>query len=287
MATRAITIKRPNLERFVTGYPDKAVEILMRCCHDLDIEREILQFLLDPGQPPKNKSLDALDTTNANNAHVTSTQRSSHAAQRTSSFSNHHPQPSRKISGRYSAEPPSPPRTGSNYSKSLASKEGIENILILTMDEDDDIKKHPATLRTAPIEYSVIGQHMLSDGRICESEIEELDERQISIPQRGIPGTFVDVTVSFRVQLTWRRTRTKSNASHRTTFYLVRQEFLDIDILLGSPDSGEGMFITLCPNTQVHRGFATRKHMLTGQIYRNQCHRTSKKAKLSTLGSTT
>jgi hypothetical protein len=184
-------------------------------------------------------------------------------------------------------EHPNTLTTGSSHSKSLTSKEGIENILILTMDEDDNIKKHPATLRTAPIEYSVIGQHMFSDGRISKSEIEELDERQISIPQRGTPGTFVDVAVLFRVQLTWRRTRTKSNASHSTTFYLVGQEFLDIDILLGSPDSGEGMFITLCPSTQVHRGFATREHMLTGQIYRNQCHRTSKKAKLSTLGSTT
>jgi hypothetical protein len=248
MATRAGTIKRPHLERFVMEYPDKAVEMLMRCCHDLDIEKEILQFLLDLDQPPKNKPLNALDTTNANIARVTSTQRSSPAAQRTSSFSNHHRQPSRKISGMgYNAEPPSPPRTGSNYSKSLASKEGIENIVILTMDEDDDIKAHPATLKTAPIEYSVIGLQMLSDGRICEREIKEIDEQQISIPQRGIPGTLVDVTVSFRVQLTWRRTRTKSNASHSTTFYLVRQEFLDIDILLGSLDSGEGMFINVVP----------------------------------------
>jgi hypothetical protein len=247
MATRAGTIKRPHLERFVMEHPDKAVEILMRCCHDSDIEKEILHFLLDPDQTPKNKPLNALDTTNANNAHVTSTQRSPPTAR---SFSNHHRQPSRSISGmRHNAEPPSPPRTGSNYSKSLTSKEGIENIFILTMDENDDIKTRLATLKTAPIEYSVIGQHMLSDGRINESEIEEIDERRIAIPQRGIPGTLIDVTVSLRVQLTWRRTRTKSNASHSTTFYIVRQEFLDIDVLLGSPDSGEGMFITLYPST--------------------------------------
>jgi hypothetical protein len=249
MATRSITIKRPNLERFVMDYPDKAVEILMRCCHDVDVEKEIVQFLLDPGQPPKNEPLNALDTTNANNAHVTSTQRSSPVAQRTSSFSSNRRQPSRNISGMGpNTEPPSPPRTGSNHSKSLASKEGIENILILTTNEDDDIKKHLATLKPAPIMYSVIGQHMFSAGRICESEIQEIDKQQISVPQRGVPGTFVDVTVSSCAELTWKRIRSTSKASHSTLFYLVSQEYLDIDVLLGSPDSGEGMFTTLCPS---------------------------------------
>jgi hypothetical protein len=248
MATRAITIKRSNLDRLVTEYPDKAVEILLRCCHDWDIEKEIMQFLLDAGQPPKSKPLDALDTTNTNNAHVNSTQRSSPVAQRTSLFSSHRRQPSRNISGiGPNAEPPSPPKSASNHSKSLASKEGKENILILTTDENDDIKKLPATMKPAPIKYSVISQHMFSAGRICENETEEIEEQQIYVPRRGVPGTFLEITVSFRAELTWKRSRSTSNASHRTTFYLVDQEFLDIDILLGSPDSGEGMFTTLVP----------------------------------------
>jgi hypothetical protein len=243
------TIKRPVLERFVDGYPDKAVDILLKACHDDDIKKELVDFLLDPGQPPKSKPHNGPEPTIASTAHAIPNPRSSAISQRTSSFSkDHRRHSSRNYAGvGQHTEPPSPPRTRSNHSKSLAGKDGRENIVILATNEDDDIETHLATMKPAPIEHSVIGEHMFLVGRICESNIEDIDEELISIPRRGVPGTLIQVAVSSRAELTWKRST--SNASHKTMFYLMPQEFLDIDLLLGSPDSGEG---TLLCSVQAH-----------------------------------
>jgi hypothetical protein len=226
--------KRVVLEGFVEDYPDKAVDILMKCCHEPDIAKEIVDFLLD-------QRLNATYTISDNNASIAPNPKTSNISQRPGSFSSHRQQPSHSIPGvEAHTDSPSPPTTRSDHSRSLSGKDGKENILILATNEDDDIEKHPATMKLAPIEYSVIGQHMFTAGRICESNIKAIEEEQISVPQRGVPGALRQITVSSRAELTWKRSI--SNASHRTTFFLVAQEFLDTDLLLGSLDSGEGMY---------------------------------------------
>jgi hypothetical protein len=226
--------KRVVLEGFVEDYPDKAVDILMKCCHEPDIAKEIVDFLLD-------QRLNATYTISDNNASIAPNPKTSNISQRPGSFSSHRQQPSHSIPGvEAHTDSPSPPTTRSDHSRSLSGKDGKENILILATNEDDDIEKHPATMKLAPIEYSVIGEHMFTAGRICESNIKAIEEEQISVPQRGVPGALRQITVSSRAELTWKRSI--SNASHRTTFFLVAQEFLDTDLLLGSLDSGEGMY---------------------------------------------
>jgi hypothetical protein len=227
-------MKRPVLQSFVENHPGKAVEVLMKCCHDQDIEKDIVDYLLD-------QQLESTDNTGNNDAYVAPTPKRSLASQRTGSFSSNPRQSTRNHSGFGThAEPPSPPTTRSNNSKSLSGKDGRETILILATNEDDGIEKLPATMMLAPIEYSVISEQMFDNGRICDSNIEEIDEEEISVPRRGAPGLLSQITVSSRAKLTWKRS--KSNASHTTMFYLVHQQFLDVDLLLGSLDSGEGTF---------------------------------------------
>jgi hypothetical protein len=232
-------MKRPVLERFVEEHPEKAVEVLIKCCHDQDIEKDIIDYLLD-------HQAKSPDNTGNNDAYVAPAPKKPSASQRTGSFSSNPRQSTRNYPGTGArADYPSPPKTRSNHSKSLSGKDGRENIVILAMEEDGEIEEHLATMMLAPIEYSVINEHMFHAGRICNSNIEEIDEEEISVPRRGAPGTFTQITVSSRAKLTWKRS--KSNASHKTMFYLVDQEFLDIDLLLGSLDSGEGTSVTPAP----------------------------------------
>lgn len=146
------------------------------------------------------------------------------------------------------------------------------------MNEDDDIEKHPATMMFAPIKYSVINKYMFDEGRICDSNIEEIDDVEITVPLRGSPGSFSQITVSSRAKLTWKRS--KSNASHKTMFYVVHQEFLDIDLLLGSLDSGEGMSLVPTPE-QIRNGHTL--HILTDQICQKQHHHLPQKEKVTML----
>jgi hypothetical protein len=230
------TVKRSMLQRLVDDYPDKAVDIFVNSLHHLDIEKEIVQFLLDPGEPQKRKPQNTLDITNAPTA---PTLKTSHSwQQRPISSSGHRQQPPYPAGP--NAEPMSPP---TSRGKSMTSKDGKENINILATDEDDDIKTHLATMRPAPIDYSVIGEHLFAHGRISDSHKEEIDPQQMLVPYRGVAGSFRQVLVSYRAELTWKRA--KSNSTHSTVFYLVPTEFLDIDVLLGNPDSGLGMFSIL------------------------------------------
>ncbi|KAF1922179.1 uncharacterized protein M421DRAFT_427198 [Didymella exigua CBS 183.55] len=261
-------LKRPVLQRFVGDHPEKAVEVLIKCCHDQDIEKDIIEYLLD-------QQLKSTENTGNNEAYVAPAPKQLSASQRTGLFSSDPRQSTRNYPGTEAhAGSPSPPKTRSNHSKSLSGKDGRENILILAMNEDDDIEKHPATMMKAPIEYSVINKHMFDAGRICDSNIEEIAEEQISVPRRGAPGTFRQITVSSRAKLTWKRS--KSNASHETTFFLVDQEFLDIDLLFGSLDSGEDMPEIMPPPPPKGQGPKFKEH--AGSFHRSSDARHGSKA---------
>ncbi|KAH7411620.1 hypothetical protein DE146DRAFT_243335 [Phaeosphaeria sp. MPI-PUGE-AT-0046c] len=246
MGSRAPTIKRSYLERFVTDFKDKAVEILLRCCNDQEIEREILHILLEN---PASTS----DNTDASNKHVPPAAKKSPSSQRTGSFSSSHRRQTSHGHMGPNGEPPSPPKSRSNHSKSLVGKDGAETIIILSSTEDDDIKTSIVSMKRAQTEYSVISEHIFDEGRIAESNVEEIEEERITIPRRGALGSFVNVKVSSIVELTWRPTKSKSKASHCTVFYLVPQEFLDIDVLIGSLDSGEGQALTFQEDESFHR----------------------------------
>ncbi|KAL5118719.1 hypothetical protein ACEQ8H_003396 [Pleosporales sp. CAS-2024a] len=234
MGSRALTIKPHNVERLVTAFPDKAVEVLMRCCHDPELERELLQFLLDP-------SPGAPTTSNANHVHAPPVTKSSLGAKRIDSFSDPSQQRFRAPS-RIGANtrPPSPPASRSNPRSSVSNRDGSEHVIVMEIDEDiGDVKEHLATLKRAATEYSVIGDHMFTTGRICPSKIEDIVQQEIWVPHRSAPGSTTLVP---------------------TLFYLVSQEFIGIDILLGYADSGEDPPEAMPVSPTRGAGVNTREH---------------------------
>lgn len=238
MTSKAPTIRRHHLQRFVTDFKEKAVDILLRCCHDENIEKEIVDVLLEV-------PTSAANNPHTNNTHLPPAAKTYSNPQRAAPIpSGHHRQASNGYVGPNEA-PPSPPKTRSNQSKSISGRDSTENIVILSLTEEDEVKKSVAIMKLAQTNYSVIGEHMIKEGRIPGNNVEDIDEQWISIPKKGAPGSSVSVKVTSCAELTWKRmkpTRFMSQASHSTVFYLVAQELLDIDVLLGNADSGEGMW---------------------------------------------
>lgn len=214
---------RVPVRKLVQQYPEKAVEILVRCCQDSDIQNEIVMYLLDPDLPPNNIAVDVPGTFNNPSARGPLHQISSNDR-----FGS--PPTQRKPSDRSSGA------SISSHSRSLSSKDGRETIMILA-DGEQGSDEHPAQMRTAQVAFSVIGEHMFSEGRIGDFNTRTIPEQSIHLPRRGFPGAFVNVTVTACVRLTWQRPRSRT---HSTWFYLVPEEMLDIDVLLGYDDSGEG-----------------------------------------------
>lgn len=203
--SRELTIKPLYLERFVTDCKEKAVEILLRDCHDEKVEKEILHVLLD---------------------HLMTSSRKIYTG---NTFVDQ------------ILEPPRTAMSRSAHSKSVFDNSITQNILILSLKEDGQIKESIASMKSAPIKYSIIGTHMFEEGGIAESVIEGTDEKRISILQRGSLDTLISIIVATYAELTWKRLgSTGDNTTHSTVFYLVPREFLNTDVVLGSLDLGKG-----------------------------------------------
>jgi hypothetical protein len=248
--SKPITIKLSSVQRLIADHPEKAAEMLWKCCHDETVQEEIKVFLIDNlDQQPKSKphrssSYTAkIDNIPAIPAPITPP--GSHRSHRSGSFSDYHRTPNRNHAAIRGKQDPSPTRSGSMHSKSSISKSAKEYIFILATSDDEDLIEHPARMKSAQVEHSVINDNMFAAGRICGSNIEEeIPEQEIAIPCRRTPEMYTYVTVSSCAKLTWRRS--SSDATHKTLFYLVPQEYLDIDVLLGIRDSGEGTYRKLC-----------------------------------------
>lgn len=242
---------RVPIRRLVKDHPEKAVDILVRCCQDADIQNEILFYLLDPDLKSSGTPVEVSESANPTNARHTTSALDSERA--TLPLGRRRPS---DRSARASRLPPSPTRTASSYSRSLASKDGKECIIFLTA-VDERPEEHLAQMRNAQIELSVISEHMFDEGRICESHITSVPRQVISVPRPGLPGSFLNVSVSSCAKLTWKR---PGSRTHSTTFYLVPPDMLDIDVLLGCEDSGEGMHSLplvwfICLGTHVNNVF--------------------------------
>lgn len=234
MDTRDL-VRYSNLRDLVDQHPAEVVEFLLRCLPEKT--DELASVIFRANQRTKGP---VIDTTVANSPYTerdTSVRTKPSDAQR----------PGSSAGGRRSFRdlqtsrprlPPSPTGTTSSHSRSLASKDGRENILILATGEEGDVQEHVARMKTAQIEYSVIADHMFHDGRICEDNIISLPAKRLTVPVRSLPGTSKDVIVSSGAKLTW--VRPPSSSTYKTLFYLVPSEDIDIDVLLGCHDSGEG-----------------------------------------------
>lgn len=99
-------------------------------------------------------------------------------------------------------------------------------------------------MRTAPIEYSVIREDVVYERLFRSASISPVPGERISLPCPGVSGDML--ISSFWTELTWRRP--DSDPTHKTAFYLVPRRLLDIDVLLGYRDSGEGVYHRFCPS---------------------------------------
>lgn len=97
----------------------------------------------------------------------------------------------------------------------------------------------PVSLRRdSTVRYSLIRKE--AQERVLSEELIEGDRHyDITLPETAIPlGIHPEICISESVLLTWSRRR--NNPTHRTRFFLVSNDVLRTDVLLGYEDSGEG-----------------------------------------------
>lgn len=152
-----------------------------------------------------------------------------------------HPQqkPARRISsttGQYSLlSPPrsAPPVTSHSFKNDVVAG---EDVILLSVTEEGTINKHVVRMRAASIQYSLIREDVVLE-RGLRSSLVKLDEFSVSVPHGTDTEDLEDIQVSFSISITWRRPG--SNSTHATKFYVVPNDTIDTDLLLGNADSGQ------------------------------------------------
>lgn len=130
--------------------------------------------------------------------------------------------------------PPSPPETGSSLgSRSARGESSTRQYILVPYYTGVEVKEKIFRMNTAPIRHSVIREDIVSRLGIDVDQ----EEGFVYLPNLANPNSWTPVRTDTSVTLDWRRP--KSQATHSTTFLLVRKDLLDTDVLLGFGDSGE------------------------------------------------
>lgn len=103
-------------------------------------------------------------------------------------------------------------------------------------------------MEIAPIKHSVMREDVVRKRNLISS-LTPIDEFVVFVPHPTGPGPQRQVSVSHCATLEWRRPH--SQATHSTTFYIVPNDILDIDIVLGYEDYG--------PTSGAHPCFYTNR----------------------------
>ncbi|KAF2686955.1 hypothetical protein K458DRAFT_402477 [Lentithecium fluviatile CBS 122367] len=231
---------RRLVDQFVRQWPKKAVDILVRCCDDENILREIMTDLAV--QQPGTSQQEAFSPSNGLNLTIgrlgqprpTSSRDSQHSAS---------PPPRQTPRRRPSSNarpfaPPSPPSTrtaSSVISHSSKDDVGPGEYIVLIIITEKSVDEKVARMRNEPIMHSVMREDVARKRKITTSRAEEC---YVSVPHPTVARAHTQVPVLECATVEWRRPQ--SNSTHSTTFYIVPRDVLDIDILLGYEDSGEG-----------------------------------------------
>ena len=231
------------VKQLVTDHPEKAVDILVRCCDDERIYSDIMTCLVQPSQgrdealSPRN----SLNITLAPPSPMSPVDSQHSGSPRPLHRLPHHP-----ISSARPFAPLSPPRTASSVT-SHASRDGAaspEYVFFFTS-HGRVIDETLVRMRTAHIKHSVIRQDIVHNRHLLGS-LNQLEPSYVSVTRSATPHARKEVQTSCSIELEW--SRPHSEMTHRTTFYLVSGDALDTDVLLGYDDSGEGasgMYTTL------------------------------------------
>ncbi len=108
-------------------------------------------------------------------------------------------------------------------------------VVIVNGRADGQVQEHKLSMVTAPVHHSLIREDIVRTRLYNTVSIESVPNAPISLLYPATPSGFL--WSSHQVTLTWRRPN--SLRTHETLFYLVPGE-INVDILLGYPDSGGG-----------------------------------------------
>ncbi|KAF2013029.1 hypothetical protein BU24DRAFT_465364 [Aaosphaeria arxii CBS 175.79] len=218
--------------------PEKAESLLTKCCQqDTRIYEELQACFLLPGLTTQQGIVNPPGASKGLSITIGSPRLGSSSIE--SQYPNSPPARHRPAQPQYPssisipATPISPPRTVSSVLSHSSRGESTHREYILLINHGErGVEERPASMRNASINSSV-----MREGLQYTSNHTPSDKEYVEIPG-SIPETYLSVPVLYCTDVIWRRQ--KSNSTHSTTFYVVSKRELDIDILLGLEDSGEG-----------------------------------------------
>ncbi|EDU45108.1 predicted protein [Pyrenophora tritici-repentis Pt-1C-BFP] len=220
------------VKQLLSDRPDKAHDILVRCCEDERVRQEITSCLLQSrrrqyeASPPSNR----FDIAQSASTSVHSPDHIASPLQRQTL--------PRHLSSNAPTYPLSPARTASSVtSHSTRDESGSGEYIVVPVFGGASKGDTPIRMKTAPIKYSVIRDDVVVKRKLNVAySLSPAEEQEIYVPCR-MTGNLQLVSVEWCIELTWRRP--DSEATHSTMFYVVPKDRLGPDMLLGFEDSGE------------------------------------------------
>ena len=223
------------VSKLVKESPEKAGDILTRCCEDSKVLEEINAYLLQP-KPTQRETPPTLPR-NLDITFGSPPSPSVHSSHHTGSPLPRQ-RPTRHLSSNQAVYHTPPRSVSSVASHSTRSEPSLVEYIILLPYGGTEVEEHLVRMKFAPIQYSVLREDVVFARHIdATCELNEPEPNEVYVPRRDGKGVELALA-SCSIKLTWRRPR--RNSTHQTIFYVVPKEALDIDVLLGYEDSGEG-----------------------------------------------
>jgi hypothetical protein len=229
------------VRQLVANFPDIAIDILVSCCDDERIYREVTKVFVESSnrqpepQSPRNNLNMTLGPQPPMSPDGSQHSDSPRPFQRMQRFST-------PITRPYTTHSP-PPTVSSVTSHSSRDGAASTEYVLFFGYQGRDVEEHLLHMRTANIEHSVIRQDVVHK-RHLNGVLNRLDQCFVSVTQSTTPHLTQQVQAYSCIELDWRRPQ--SERMERSTFYIVPRGALSTDVLLSYHDSGEsgsGMYL--------------------------------------------
>lgn len=221
------------VQQLLKERPEEVYAILVKCCEYEKVRQEINYVLQSKDRKfeaslPGNKfdiTFAPSPSTSVHNPHQIG---SSLTRQR----------PPGRLSLNAPTYPFSPARTASSVtSHSTRDESGPGEWVLVPVFVGPSPAEKLIRMNTASIKYSVIREDVVFKRNLNAAySLSPVEQLQIQVPCLAT-GDLQLVSVGWCIELTWRRRG--SEATHSTMFYMVPKGLLELDMVLGSDDSGE------------------------------------------------